>query len=97
MIDPNDISWPTVYRYIIDGIRFNSGYGFHNSDQGHIAYRSGALTDKGGEGDSPEDNDVYQILFLICRHDQVPSDLPRIESWKSFCELALQGYENETK
>jgi len=92
MIDSEKIYWGIVYHALVHAIRTNSGIGFHNNDQGHPAYFHGAETGEGGSGDSPDENWMYKTLAEICRHRDPPDNLPRIDSWKTFCQLAVQGY-----
>jgi hypothetical protein len=81
-----------IYNALIHAIRTNSGIGFKNCDQGHPAYSHGAEANTGGQGDSPEDNELFAVLRGICQSQEPPDSLPQIDTWKSFCELAVKGY-----
>jgi len=95
-INTNNIDWELVYRSLIESIRTNSGYGFHNANQGHTAYILGAIegepSHSAGHAEMPEKNSLYQTLKEICENGNVPRDLPRIDNWKAFCELAVESH-----
>ena len=70
----------------------NSGIGFHNQDQGHVAYSPVGNTDEHANqhkelGDSPEENALYQLLISLCE-ELGESANPPIKTWQNFCVLA---------
>lgn len=86
------VDWHLIYSALIYSIRSNTGDGFHNGDQGHVAYWHGADTGKGGHGDDPESNTLFQTLREICANYRLPDELPKVTTWKDFCQLAVESY-----
>jgi len=84
-----------VYKSLIHSIESNSGIGFVNNDQGHPAYRMGAVgeTDRERWGDVPEENTMFQLVSTLSAV-LGDSERPRIESWEDFCKLATESYDH---
>jgi hypothetical protein len=83
-----------VYKSLIHAINTNSGIGFVNKDQGHPAYRMGAVgeIDYSAWGDSPQENTMFDLVSTLSAV-LGNSEEPRIETWEEFCILAVQSYE----
>ena len=94
--DPTDDEKYMIFRALVRTIKTNSGDGFHNCDQGHPAYRAGA---NGGDsvkfGDSPEQNDLFQLLasFDQTYHGVDPN--PDLSTWQKFCTFAVDAHDRE--
>ena len=76
-----------------------SGIGFHNHDQGHPFYSSGAegKTDAFPDGDSPKENDMYKMLSELSRdfkaHDQTGYVWwYDFSEWQDFCKFAYDAH-----
>lgn len=90
-----------VYLGLLELVKGNSGVGFHNCDQGHVAYaigRDGTYDDKTW-GDSPERNKLFRMMHTLSV-DLSEAELDRsaeisdyVFSWSDFCTLAYQAYE----
>jgi hypothetical protein len=97
-------SFPTEAKvYIYLGLKklisINSGQGFHNADQGHPFYVTGAKGEVFGKGvDSPETNALFKML------KELSEDLKGLgytnhvwwydfSTWESFCKFAVESYE----
>ena len=94
-----------VYRGLLLLVRSNSGHGFQNSDQGHLAYaigRSGQC-DYDLYGDSPERNKLFGLMHSLsvelseAELDQSAEIPDYIFSWADFCHLAYAAYEQHKK
>lgn len=86
-----------IYTALLKMVKRNDGTGFHNSDQGHPAYRIGCDNkwDYDAWGDSPEHNELYQAMRILASSlsdcpDFAPSDL--VTDWSSFCRMATEAY-----
>jgi len=79
-----------IYLTIIHAIKTNSGVGFVNGDQGHLAYLSGAKGEI-GHGDSPDENNLFQVLSKLSHkfYGDVPFDLT---TWEGFCLFATDSF-----
>ena len=94
---PTDTEKYLIYTALVRAIETNSGLGFHNSDQGHPAYRAGA---KDGDevdpiwGDSPEKNELFKLLlsFETLHKGETGPDL---STWQKFCAFAVDAYDRE--
>lgn len=82
-----------VYEALVHALQTNSGIGFHNSDQGHPAYVVGrdGHSDYHTWGDSPEENEVYQLMVKLT-NALGESARPPVRNWADFCQLATEGY-----
>jgi hypothetical protein len=59
-----------IYGSLLNSVRTNSGQGFINSDQGHLAYRTGAKGNNpnlGTLGDQPNHNRLYKMMLELSR------------------------------
>ena len=72
-----------IYVSLLNSVRANSGHGFINGDQGHLAYRTGATGDIpeiGTFGDHPDHNRLYQMMRELSEalkdHPELPSNHP---------------------
>jgi len=86
-----------VYRGLKALIESGIGYGFANSDLGHLAYRAGADgQDSSNVGDSPERNTLFKML------NELSNSLKKqgienhhfnwwydFSDWQSFCRFAI--------
>lgn len=93
MIDTSKIDWGVIHMALMHAIKTNSGIGFHNSDQGHTAYRRGACDESGGMEDSPDKNRLYQTLRELNRERGPLVGYPEIHSWRAFCEFATRSHD----
>ena len=96
--NPTDDEKYLIFRALVLSIKTNSGDGFHNSDQGHPAYRAGAGgKDSANLGDSPEKNTLFKLLasFDEAYHGEAPN--PDLSTWKKFCAFAVDAYDRERK
>ena len=86
-----DQKW-LIFKALTDSIAANSGRGFHNTDQGHPAYRAGAK-DGNSEtwGDSPEKNELYVLLESF--HPDLHKEGPDLSTWQKFCAFAVEAYD----
>ena len=92
---PTDMEKYLIFEALVRAIETNSGIGFHNEDQGHIAYRAGA---KDGDevnqnlGDSPEENELFKLLRSFGQ--EFPEYEPSIDlsTWQKFCAFAVEAY-----
>lgn len=88
------VDWSIIYDALIHSIDTNSGIGFHNNDQGHIAYLTGAKDgshDYEQWGDSPENNRLFKMLVCLSG-DRGDSHSAQIRNWREFCERAYNAY-----
>jgi hypothetical protein len=100
MVDPSGFDWAVVYHALIYSIHANTGYGFANNEQGHLAYRVGAETGRSNfsdYGDSEDHNGLYKMLKEISEKYGPVEDLPVINNWQDFCRLAVSGYEADMR
>ena len=90
-----------IYQGLLSLVKSNSGVGFCNSDQGHPAYavgRSGKY-DYEQFGDSPERNNVYQMMHALsvslseAELDSSSEIREYVFCWTDFCTIAYQAYE----
>lgn len=83
-------------------VKSNSGTGFANCNQDHVAYRTGrsGMDDYNGLGDSPAHNTLYQLMKALGSGldesgEFAPSDI--VTDWASFCILATDAYDKMKK
>ncbi len=88
----------TLFTSLLNSIKSNSGLGFHNSDQGHLAYRIGCDEDIEfrDHGDSPERNELFKMMCVLSESledctDFGPDDF--ITKWSDFCKMATDAYD----
>ena len=92
---PTDMEKYLIYTALVRAIETNSGIGFHNSDQGHPAYRAGA---KDGDevnriwGDSPEENELFKLLLSFKELHKGETG-PDLSTWQKFCAFAVEAYD----
>lgn len=97
-------SYALLYKGLLALIDSESGYGFHNQDKGHPAYRMQPPNYKQW-GDDPEHNQLFQLLMSL--KDKIEQTMKKfrerwgdfdikekdvIKSWEEFCEWALKAY-----
>jgi hypothetical protein len=90
-----------IYRGLLSLVMSNSGYGFANNDQGHIAYAIGksGKSDYSQFGDSPERNKLFQMMHTLtvqlsdAEIDQSSEIADYVFSWSDFCHLAYSAHE----
>jgi len=88
-----------IYRSLLDSVCANSGHGFHNGDQGHPAYRTGAqgeLLSFGAIGDHPDHNHLYKMMRELSEALKDHPELRRpdlVLSWQEFCRIAVDSYD----
>ena len=91
--NPTDDEKYLIFKALVRMIEINSGTGFHNLDQGHPAYRLGAIgePDSVAEGEATEKSALFQLLksFDQWFHDE-GSDL---STWEKFCAFAVASYD----
>jgi len=92
-----------IYRALLHAVQSNSGIGFHNSDQGHPAYRIGrdGRHDHSMWGDSPEHNSLFRMMhelsvYLNEQELECPTKTPYVFSWADFCRLATDAFDRQT-
>ena len=89
-----------VFHALKQMIESADGVGFHNFDQGHLCYISGAEgeTDDFSKVDGPEKNNMYKMLselsrdfkannateYVCCWHD--------FSEWQDFCKFANDAH-----
>jgi len=83
-----------LYKALVYAVTTNSGIGFHNSDQGHPAYRRGRSGDVDFNtwGDSPQNNELFQMVAALSSL-LGQSAQPSIKTWEEFCVLATDSYQ----
>ncbi len=93
-----------IYDALVQCVQSASGVGFHNGDQGHIAYLLGmeSKVDHKMWGDSPEENMMFQLMrelsMYFVKHEQDrPSNAPLVLTWEDFCQMAVTGHEAKKK
>ena len=90
-----------LYTALLHAVESNSGIGFCNSDQGHLAYRVGAKEGKfdyESYGDSPERNRLFKMMHALSVRmnedaESFDSTLELIFSWQDFCRIAVTAYD----
>lgn len=98
-----------IYRGLLSLVKSNSGYGFCNNDQGHLAYAAG----RGGcydpnhdyetWGDSPVHNTLFKMMHSLSVEisageiDRSSEVSEYVFSWADFCRLAYGAYERAQK
>ena len=91
MLSAKEADWGVIYDALIHAIKTNSGIGFHNNDQGHPAYMSGAEDGSENMGDTREENKLYQMLVRLSdRYGK--SRGVQVRNWREFCQLAYGAY-----
>jgi hypothetical protein len=91
MLSEKDADWGIIYDALIHAIKTNSGIGFHNNDQGHLAYMTGAENGSEDMGDTREENRLYQMLVRLSDRYGKSSGV-QVRNWREFCQLAQDGY-----
>lgn len=90
-----------LYQGLLSLVTSNSGYGFANNDQGHLAYAVGRSGNFDYEtlGDSPDRNRLFQMMHALSIELNV-ADIDGtsevgdyVFSWADFCNLAYAAYE----
>lgn len=90
-----------IYRGLLALVTSNSGYGFCNNDQGHLAYAIGrnGTFDYKQWGDSPEQNRLFAMMHslsveLSTAEIDGGAEIPDyVFCWADFCTLAYTAYE----
>jgi hypothetical protein len=92
-----------IYGSLLNSVRANSGHGFINGDQGHLAYRTGAkgnTPEFGISGDDPDHNRLYQMMRELSEalkdHPEVPSS-QLVLSWQDFCTMSVDSFDHPVK
>ena len=88
-----------IFRALKAMVESNSGIGFHNADQGHPFYLTGAAGSPNTfpDSDGPDTNSVFKMLSELSR-DFKDNDYTRFNwwydfsEWKSFCKFAVDAY-----
>ena len=88
----------TIYQSLLNSVRTNTGIGFHDNDQGHLAayLHSSALKSKIDKSTGwPEYNELYIMMKELSDslkdcEDIEANDL--VPCWTEFCLLAVEGY-----
>ena len=97
--DLGDVEKYLIYKALVMMIEANSGVGFHNSDQGHPAYRMGAsdgMSDSNTWGDGPEQNRLFKILVALNPEFLEDSSIgPDLTTWQKFCTFATNSYDRK--
>jgi hypothetical protein len=90
-IELSRIQMEEVYEALVFSVQRNTGIGFYNSDQGHAVYEDGARGESSSlqHLDSPETNELFQLLRCIERELGESCPDPQIDTWESFCKLAV--------
>lgn len=90
--NPSDIQKHLIFKALVRAIETNSGLGFHNNDQGHLAYASGAQGQEnlGTWGDSSEQNELFKLLASFDR--EFHEEDPDLSTWQKFCAFAVGSY-----
>ena len=96
---PTDDAKYLIFKVLVRMIKTNSGEGFHNSDQGHPAYRLGAIgkVDPVAGGDSPEQNQLFKLLASFDQTFHGVGPNPDPSTWQKFCAFAVDAYDREHK
>ena len=89
-----------IYQGLLCLVKSNSGIGFVNCDQGHLAYVAGrdGKVDYATLGDSPEDNVLFQMMHTLsvslseAELDKSSEISDYVFSWSDFCILAYDAY-----
>ena len=95
---PTDMEKELIFEALVRAIETNSGIGFHNSDQGHPAYRAGAKDgDKAAPiwGDSPEKNKLFKLLTSFDQEFLEYETRPDLSTWQKFCAFAVEAYDRD--
>jgi hypothetical protein len=81
----------TIYQCLCFAVSNSAGIGFHNSDQRHVAYATGAKDGQSRKdlGDSPDDNELFQMMKALSSEVSL-DDCPAINDWQGFCQFAMQ-------
>jgi len=90
-----------IYRGLLILVKSNSGYGFHNHEQGSPAYAVGrdGTIDYDTFGDSPSSNRLFKMMheltLVLSKGDEDGSSEigEWIYCWADFCRLAYAAYE----
>ena len=95
--DLGDAERHLIYKALVMMIEANSGVGFNNRDQGHPAYRTGAIdgaSDSGTWGDGPEQNALFKLLVALSPEFlEDPTVGPDLTTWQKFCAFATEAYD----
>ncbi|MEQ1748094.1 MAG: hypothetical protein ABL974_01630 [Prosthecobacter sp.] len=94
-----------IYQGLLKLVTTNSGVGFANNDQGHLAYAVGRSGKSDYEvlGDSPERNKLFQMMhslttqLSVAELDSSSEITDYVFAWCDFCNLAYTAYENSQK
>lgn len=89
-------AYALIYRALLYSIESNTGNGFQNNDQGHPAYREGAigLENYSLFGDDSSNNRLYQVMrFLSQNLRECPDFLANehVDNWQDFCRLVTSS------
>ena len=78
-----------MFEALVEMIASDTGRGFHNVDQGHPAYLTGARGDI-GMGDGPDENSLFQVLQRFDRkyHEEICD----LSTWQKFCRFAADHF-----
>ena len=94
-----------VYQGLLKLVTTNSGVGFANNDQGHMAYAIGrsGKSDYEQFGDSPDRNQLFQMMHSLTTQlsaaelDDSSEISDYVFAWSDFCNLAYAAFENGQK
>lgn len=94
-----------LYLGLLSLVTSNSGHGFANGDQGHMAYAIGRNGKYNYEtwGDSPERNRLFRMMHALsielsaAEIDGGSEIRDYVFSWSDFCTLAYSAYEDVKK
>lgn len=87
-----------IYRSLLNSVRSDSGLGFQNDEQGHLAYRGGAMgvVPDATIGDHPDQNRLYKMMRELSDTLKDNPDLRRSDlvlSWQDFCKMAVESHD----
>jgi hypothetical protein len=94
-----------IYRALLHAVRSNTGRGFLNRDQGHLAYISGTTPrdtpmDYTTAGDHPDHNELYKMMRELSdslKDDPEFKKSDLILSWHDFCTIAVNAHQESVK
>lgn len=90
MLTDQEADWGIIYAALIHAVKTNSGIGFHNCDQGHHAYLTGAQDGSEDMGDTRAENKLFQMLVRLSER-YGKSHGAQVRNWREFCQLATRS------
>ena len=82
-----------LYECVIHAIKTNSGIGFHNNDQGQLAYVGGTLGMSDVTlGEVADENELFSLLNRLAEIVNKDSKTGvKVYSWPEFCQMAVDA------